>query len=126
MTLSHDNTGVHVPPEIAERFPELIDLILRSESMNVNERQYWVNILPIMTPEQIQNLRDILLNERRQLSAIDEKYENDVQIVGQKIQQEQIAYDRGKKRAHLQQSEQQVDNAETEAEQDILNQINAL
>ncbi len=44
--------------------------------MNLEERQYWINILPIMTPEQIKNLRDILTNEKEQLAAIDAKYKN--------------------------------------------------
>ncbi len=63
-----------IPTDIQEKFGDLVALIRQSESMNDEERQYWVNILPIMTPEQIQNLEDILLNEKQQLAAIDAKY----------------------------------------------------
>lgn len=71
---SSSASGVTISDDLRTKFPDLIDLILKSESMNDEERQYWVNILPIMTPEQVQNLRGILDNEQKQLAAIDEKY----------------------------------------------------
>ena len=64
-------TGLKIPDDVRSKFPELIDLIVASESMNDEERQYWINILPIMTPEQTEDLRGILDNERKQLEAID-------------------------------------------------------
>jgi hypothetical protein len=67
-------SSVVIPDDVRAQHGELVTLILQSESMNDEERQYWVNILPIMTPEQVQNLREILENERRQLQAIDQKY----------------------------------------------------
>jgi hypothetical protein len=67
-------SGLVIPPETLEKFGVLIALIKGSESMNTEERQYWINILPIMTPEQITNLTEILTNEKTQLAAIDAKY----------------------------------------------------
>ncbi|MSR67462.1 hypothetical protein EXS65_01370 [Candidatus Peribacteria bacterium] len=67
-------SGLVIPPEVQEKFGALILLIQGSESMNNEERQYWVNILPVMTPEQIKNLQEILANEKQQLAAIDAKY----------------------------------------------------
>ena len=63
-----------IPNELQKRHSELIDLILQSESTNKEERQYWINILPVMTPDQVENLRQILQNEKNQLAAIDRKY----------------------------------------------------
>ena len=71
---SSSASGVTISDDLRTKFPDLIDLILKSESMNDEERQYWVNILPIMTPEQVQNLRGILDNEQKQLARILEKY----------------------------------------------------
>ena len=70
-------SGLVIPPEVQEKFGELIELIKGSESMNNEERQYWINILPVMTPEQIKNLQEILSNEKQQLAAIDAKYSKD-------------------------------------------------
>ena len=66
--------GLVIPAETQQKFGQLIALIKGSESMNDEERQYWINILPIMTPEQVKNLQEILENERNQLQAIDAKY----------------------------------------------------
>lgn len=63
-----------VPEELRKKYGSLIDLIVSSESMNDEERQYWINILPVMTEAQIGNLQQILQNERDQLAAIDAKY----------------------------------------------------
>lgn len=76
-------SNVQVPAELTAKFPVLIELILSSESMNDEERQYWVNILPVMTDEQIKNLYGILENEKNQLAAIDRKYSNEIEQIGQ-------------------------------------------
>lgn len=60
---------VSVPEELKRKHVELVKLIRDSESMRDEERQYWINSLPGMTAEQVQNLLDILENEQRQLAA---------------------------------------------------------
>src|SRR3989338_6948393 len=70
--------GLTITPETQQKFGPLIDLIKGSESMNNEERQYWINILPIMTPEQLKNLEDILSSEKKQLAAIDAKYSKEM------------------------------------------------
>lgn len=73
--------SVTIPDQTKEKFPDLIELILNSESMNNSERQYWVNILPVMTPDQLERLRGILVNERDQLAAIDHKYATEMEQI---------------------------------------------
>ena len=63
-----------VTPDAVPNNSELLDLIRKSESMDNDERKYWVEILPVMTADQTRQLRDILVNERDQLAAIDKKY----------------------------------------------------
>lgn len=117
-----DSTVLIVPPEVQEAFPEIISLILVSESMNVTERQYWVDILPVMTPEQVAQLLKILTNERDQLAAIDAKYAQEIEKTDI-VDLGQTQEERHKKRQEL----SSIENAEqTEAEQkaeDILNQM---
>jgi len=78
---SFGQAGLVIPPEIQARFPELIALLLGSESMNTEERGYWINILPVMTPDQQKNLQDILQNEKSQLEAIDAKYAKEIENI---------------------------------------------
>ena len=56
-----------IPSLVTEKFPDLIQLIKETESMNDEERDYWFQILPIMTEEQIKKFRDILVNEKHMI-----------------------------------------------------------
>jgi len=63
-----------IPAGLMQSDPSLIDLIIRSESMNDGERQYWFNLTDIMSSDQVEKLRDILTRERQKLAEIEAKY----------------------------------------------------
>lgn len=67
-----------VPPLIREKFSDLVKLIYETESMNEEEREYWLQIMPIMKEEQIVKLRDIMVKERDQLEKLDKEYEKEI------------------------------------------------
>jgi hypothetical protein len=116
-------TSLVIPDEIRQKFPDLIDLIIGSESMNDEERQYWINILPIMTPDQVQNLREILANERVQLKAIDDKYAKEIERIGSSEQIRQTGEQRSRKRSERQSKEQAHKDEETAVTDDLLKKI---
>lgn len=72
-TTSDDQTLI-IPEEVQAKFPDLVELIQGSKSMNDEERQYWIDVLPIMSEEQLTNLRGILDNEKKQLAEAAEAY----------------------------------------------------
>ena len=122
------NTGsdLSISDETRSSFPELIDMIIGSESMNNEERQYWINILPIMTPEQIQSLLDILNNEKAQLDAIDKKY---AKPLSAEEEQEQIAKTEAQiqeKREERTEQEEAFEIEDEEASDDLLEKISDL
>ncbi|MDD4628215.1 MAG: hypothetical protein PHE68_02355 [Candidatus Peribacteraceae bacterium] len=116
-------SAVKVPDDLKQKFPELIELVLKSESMNDEERQYWVNILPVMTPEQVQNLKDILVNERDQLAAIDKKYSKEIEKIGEDQLLKKVDEERRKRREERAKSEEQQKQQEEEASKQILGKI---
>lgn len=63
------------------KYPELIQLILGSESIDNNEKQYWFDILPSMTDAQIDQLFQILDTERRQLEELNLKYQEEIKAI---------------------------------------------
>lgn len=63
-----------VPKKFLTEQESLVAMILRSESMNDGERQYWFNLSEVMNAEQIEKLRDILTRERQKLDEIEKKY----------------------------------------------------
>ena len=117
---------VIIPDNIRKRYPEIVTLIEGSESMNDEERQYWINILPIMTPEQIENLKGILLNEKEQLKAIDEKYSKEVQKIGTDELVRKTESKRKKQISKRKAKEQAAEEEEDQAMEDVLSQIESL
>ena len=63
-----------IPEYMLKEDPELVYLIMCSESMNDGERQYWFDLSKTMTIQQVEKLRDILLRERQKLAEIEAKY----------------------------------------------------
>lgn len=110
-----------IPDSVRAQFKEIIDLIMGSESMNDDERQYWFDILPVMTPDQVENLRSILTNEKTQLAAIDAKYATDSQV---NVDTAAMAEKRRESREKRDAEEQSHEVAESSNEDDILKQIN--
>jgi len=95
-------TDFKIPEKLLKNDPQLVELILRSESMNDDERQYWFNLTNVMTPEQIEKLRDILVRERKKLDEIEKKYgkkKEDPAVVAARAKK--LAADRAKKRAEI-------------------------
>lgn len=117
------SAALAVPDDIAKKFGPLVDLIRGSESMNDEERQYWVNILPIMTPDQLKNLEDILVNERDQLKAIDEKYVKEIERLQSTETAKTTDEERRSKRENRQSAEASHQRTEARAADDILKQI---
>ncbi len=74
-----------IPDEAKEKYPDLIPQVLASPSMDDEEKNYWFSVLPIMTAEQVAELRDILDSERKRLAETEKKPE--VQIDAEKAAQ---------------------------------------
>lgn len=115
-----------IPDDTQAQFSELISMIKSSESMNDEERQYWINILPIMTPEQIQNLTDILTNEKRQLAAIDKKYSEPLNEEEQKERIVSTEIEMQKRRKQRLEREANFEQKDEEASADLLQKIQEL
>lgn len=119
--------GVVVPLAMREKYPELVGLIMASESMNDGERQYWIDILPVMSGEQTTQLQKILQNERDQLAAIDAKYGKQIgEIAEQKRPLLEIETARHAKAEEREQKEAQAESQEEKTAEDILRKIEEL
>ena len=125
VTTDEANT-LNVPADIVEKFGDLITLIKGSKSMDNSERQYWVDVLPIMSEDQIQNLRDILDNEKKQLAQAEAAYTEGVQGAAKKASK---AFDAEahmeKKRARVA-AEKRHEEEEKAHEENILKELENL
>ena len=71
---TQDDVQLIIPEETKKKYPELVEGIKGSKSMDNKERNYWLQVLPVMTDEQVDELRDILSTEKKKLAEIEQKY----------------------------------------------------
>ncbi|ABL66140.1 NB-ARC domain-containing protein [Chlorobium phaeobacteroides] len=69
---------------VAVKHMDLIELILKTESMDDNERQYWLDVLPYMTKAQVDRLYHILEKERTALFDLEKKYQDALKAINNK------------------------------------------
>ena len=112
-----------VPTDVAVKYPDLEALILGTESMTNEERDYWFQILPIMTDEQIQKLLGILTHEKEQLTKLDSEYQSQLKKLDQKHTKEIEEQDRRKKREALKQQEATHEETEAKAQEELLKKL---
>lgn len=113
-----------VPADVRAAHGEIVDLILASESMNDDERRYWLDILPAMTPEQIAKLKDILVRERDQLQAIDAKYSKDMTSLADAQAVRQTGEERQKRMQERSATEAEAKATEEKAAENLLDEMN--
>lgn len=112
-----------IPESVKDTFPDLVALLIKTESMNDEERDYWFQVIPIMSEEQIIKLRTILVNEREQLKKIDEEYEGEMQKLGEAHKSDWNAFEAQQKKAAIVQAESQHEETEKNQEADLLKKL---
>lgn len=79
-----DGQTFYVMNDIGKKYPELVDLIIMSESMNHQGKQEWLDRLPVMNNQQIDKLFNILFKERIELERLNAQFERDVAALNKK------------------------------------------
>jgi len=115
-----------IPDTVKQQFPDLVPLVIQTESMNDDERQYWFQILPIMTDEQVEKLRGILVHEKEQLSKLDQEYEQELTKLNEKHLLEWKEHEAREKREQLRSAESQTEAEEAANEAALLAQLSAM
>lgn len=113
-----------VPALVREKFPDLIKLIYETESMNEEEREYWLQIMPIMSEEQIVKFRDILVNEKEQLSKLDKEYDQEMQRIKKAPAPELNETERKEQLAQIKTDETANEQKEKGEEESLLQKLN--
>ena len=70
-------TSFDIPEDFIQDMPEVIELVLKSKSIDSHEeKQSWFDLMPVMNDEQLDKLKDILMREKAKLQEIENKYED--------------------------------------------------
>lgn len=114
-----------IPALVREKFPDLVKLIYETESMNEEEREYWMQILPIMTEDQIVKFRGILVNERDQLTKLDQEYEQEMTRINKPVA-ELDEVKMKEKIQEIKQAESVSEEQEAKQEEELLKKLQGL
>ena len=115
-----------IPEDLLQKFPELIKGIKASQSMNQEERQYWIDVLPIMSEEQIDNLKNILDNEKQQIEEANREFDETVEEGAKNVK---VTFDEFKykeKKLLLRESESLHEKEEEKHEAELLKELENL
>ncbi len=112
-----------IPESVKAQFPDLVALLIKTESMNDEERDYWFQVMPIMNEDQIVKLRTILVNEREQLKKIDEEYDSEMKKLNDVHKSEWNTFEAQQKKAALVQAEATHEEEEATKEEDLLKRL---
>lgn len=125
-SLLQASSKFHIPAVVREKYPKLIILILQTESMDDKEREYWFQILPIMTPEQVSKFRKILINEKEQLAKLDAEYEESLKKINDKHLSEWKAFEAKQKLEEIEKAEKKAQSKEKNLEEELLDKLQNL
>jgi septal ring factor EnvC (AmiA/AmiB activator) len=113
----------NIPAAVMEKYPQLVELIKKTESMSDEEREYWFQILPIMTEDQVTRLRGILDEEKEQLQKLDAQYQDELSKLNKKHLEEWDSFEKQKEREARKAAEASHEAEEQKAEENILAEL---
>ncbi len=122
-TASASGKQYTVPQVVLDKYPDLVELIKKTESMSDDERNYWFQILPIMTEEQVGRLKTILQEETNQLAKLDDQYQDELSKLNKKHLEEWNAFQHKQERVQLQKAEEAEKATEAQTQEQLLKQL---
>jgi hypothetical protein len=115
-----------IPKIVWDKYPDMVELIKQTESMDDEEREYWFQVLPIMTDHQVEKFRTILNTEKNQLAALDQEYEQELQKLNEKHMIEWKEFESKEKRKAIQSAEATQEKTEAKTEEELLAKLSQL
>lgn len=109
-----------IPKMVKEKYADLVELIKTTESMDDQEREYWFQIMPIMTADQIEKFRNILITEKTQLQDLDKEYEDELNRLNEKHLLEWKEFESKEKSKAIKEAESANEVSEKQLEEDLL------
>lgn len=123
--ITHNDKNFKIWDETYARYKELVDLVLATESMDDEERQYWFDIMPSMTDAQIDRLYNILQTEKQELSKLENRYQEEIKNLNEKhlIEWQEFQMKKAKQKVKQAKAEE---SWEDKSPDDILDMLNDL
>ena len=104
---------------------ELKKLIESTDVLSEPERKYWLDLLPTMSPAQMQQLRSILESEKKNLDEIDRKYDDQLEKIAQKYLSKWDSEKSKSTRLKRQKEEKKEEESSSAKAEELLKQYNS-
>ena len=112
-------TDFVIKDEVLNKFRDLIDLIVASETISDKEqKQYWIDSLEEMSDDQIESLKSILGEEQQWIQKISEEFNDDLE---KEKEEERI-----RRMQELREKEREIELKEQEEEEALLEELENL
>ncbi len=121
--INHNWKTFKINDQVQADYNELVNLIIETESMDDDEKQYWFDIMPSMTDSQVDRLFNILDTEKKKLEALESKYQNEIKNLNEKhlIEWQEFQLKDSKSKIKKEQAKDEEEDAE-----DVLKMLNDL
>lgn len=70
-----DDSNYIISQKVLDRYPELIEMLKKSKSIEDEEKNYWFTALETMDEDQVASLRKILDDEQKELQKVDQNFD---------------------------------------------------
>ncbi len=116
-----------IPKIVLERYPELVEMLKKSESIDDDEKNYWFGALETMDEDQVKSLREILEDEISQLKKIEEEGHKEaiqeIDKVKNEMIEKQIMEDRKKAEEERREKEAKIRKEEEDRQDELLSML---
>ncbi len=113
-----------IPSALAHNEKELVQLIMESEAMDDEEKQYWFNLTKVMNDSQKERLYDILRREKQKLAEIRNGGKApELNPEEARKRAEELSQKRAEQQAQLAQKEAQAQSQEKFNEEELLDSV---
>ena len=110
----HQELVALITKEVAEAYPDILQMLFVTPSLNFEEKKYWIQLLPLMSAEHVERLRTILVTEREKMAAIEQQFAEKAEVFVNtvKLSREEIVERREQLRSKEVSSQQEEDSEE--------------
>ena len=114
-----------ISDETYARYKELVDLVIETESMDNEERQYWFDIMPSMTDSQVDRLYNILDTEKNELQRLEVRYQEEIKNLNEKhlIEWQEFQMKKAKQKVTQAKAQEKWEDKDPDEILDMLNDL---
>lgn len=125
--ISDDNVQQYsIPQVVLEKYPELVEMLKKSGSIDDEEKKYWFGALETMDDDQVESLRGILEDEKVEIEEAEGKEAEVVEAVLSNAEKEVFDKKSKEERERRKKQEQKSREEEADKQDELLSMLDEI